>query len=47
MGVRKLGEDYDEDDLIARVNAVCAEVDTSVDAELKEYQRNRVGRNEW
>ncbi len=47
MGVKKLGEEFDEEDLIARINAVCAEVNTSVDPEIKAYQRRRVGRNEW
>ena len=47
LGVKKLGEEYDEDDLIARINAVCAEVDTSVDPALKAYQRRRLERNEW
>lgn len=47
MGVKKLGEDYDEDDLIARINAVCAEVDTSVDPALKAYQSRRLKEAKW
>lgn len=41
-GVKRLGEEYDEEEFIARVNAVCAEVDTSVDPVLKSYQRKRL-----
>jgi hypothetical protein len=47
MGVKKLGEDYDEEDLIARINAVCAEVDTSVDPALKAYQSKRLKEAKW
>lgn len=47
MGVRKLGQEQDEDELIARINAVCAEVDTSLDPVVKEYQRRTFERNEW
>lgn len=46
MGVKKLGEEFDEDDLIARINAVCAEVDTSVDPIMMEYQRKRLEEGE-
>lgn len=47
MGVKKLGEEYDEEDLIARINAVCADVDTSVDPAMKKYQQRRLEKNEW
>ena len=47
LGVKKLGEEYDEGDLIARINAVCAEVETSVDPALKAYQSNRLNQNKW
>jgi metal-responsive CopG/Arc/MetJ family transcriptional regulator len=40
--VKRLGEEYNEEDFIARVNAVCAEVETSVDPGLKAYQRERL-----
>ena len=30
--------EIDEDDIMARINAVCAEVDTAVDPRMKEYQ---------
>lgn len=45
LGVKKLGEEYNEEDLIARINAVCAEVDTSVDPVLKAYQARRLKAN--
>ena len=48
LGVEKLGqelEEMEEDELIARINAVCAEVDTSVDPEIKKYQAERIGRS--
>ena len=41
-GVKRLGEEYDEEEFIARVNAVCEEIDTSVDPVLKAYQRKRL-----
>jgi len=44
--VKRLGEEYDEEDFIARVNAICEEVDTSVDPVLKEYQRKRLRKSE-
>ena len=47
LGVKKLGEEYDEEDLIARINAVCAEVDTRVDPKMKSYQSKRLKRSEW
>lgn len=47
LGVKKLGEEYEEEELIARVNAVCAEVDTSVDPVLKAYQSKRLKEAKW
>lgn len=47
MGVRKLGEEHDEDDLIARINAVCAEVDTSIDPFWKELQGRTLPKDKW
>ena len=47
MGVKRLGEEYDEEELIARINAVCAEVDTSVDPALKAYQGRRLKESKW
>lgn len=37
--------EVDEDDIIARINAVCAEVDTSVDPRMKRYQFERLKRS--
>lgn len=38
-------EDPDEESLIERINAVCAEVDTSVDPALKQYQFEHLKRS--
>ena len=43
--VKRLGDEYDEQEFIARVNAVCDEVDTSVDPLLKAYQGRRIRRS--
>lgn len=45
LGVRKLGEEHDEEELIARINAVCEDVDTLVDPAIKAYQRRRLKSN--
>lgn len=45
--VKRLGEEYDEEEFIARVNAVCEEAETNVDPELKAYQRERMRKSEW
>jgi hypothetical protein len=47
MGVKKLGEEYDEDDIIARINAVCEEVDTSLDPFWKEMQSRTLPKDKW
>ncbi len=47
MGVRKLGEDLGEEGLIARINAVCEEVDTSLDPFWKEMQSRVLSKEEW
>ena len=39
MGVERLNAEHDEQELNARINAVCAEVDTSVDPRIMAYQR--------
>ena len=44
MGVKKLGEELDEEDLIARINAVCDEVDTSLDPAIRLYQSRMIER---
>lgn len=47
MGVKKLGEEYDDDDIIARINAVCEEVDTSLDPFWKEMQSRTLPKDKW
>ncbi len=47
MGVKKLGEEYDEDDIIARINAVCEEVDTSLDPFWKDMQSRTLSKDKW
>ncbi len=47
MGVRKLGLEFDEDDLTARINAVCEEVDTSLDPFWKEVQSRTLPKDKW
>ena len=47
MGVKKLGEEYDEEDLIANINAVCDVVDTSLDPAIKQYQSRVVKKEKW
>ena len=47
MGVKKLGEEYDEDDITARINKVCKEVDTSIDPFWKELQSRVLPKDEW
>ena len=47
MGVKKLGEEYDEEDIIARINAVCEEVDTSLDPFWKEMQSRTLPKDKW
>ena len=48
LGVEKLGEELEEleeKELIARINAVCAEVDTSIDPAIRKYQSERIRRS--
>lgn len=47
LAMTKLGEEIEEADFIERVNAVCAEVDTSVDPQLKRYQSERLKLSKW
>ena len=47
MGVKKLGEEYDEEDIVARINAVCKEVDTSLDPFWKEVQSRTLPKDKW
>jgi metal-responsive CopG/Arc/MetJ family transcriptional regulator len=36
-----------EDDLIARINAVCEKVDTSLDPAIRQYQSKVIKREKW
>ena len=47
MGVKKLGEEYDDEDIIARINAVFEEVDTSLDPAVRFYQSRAIKRKKW
>jgi len=47
MGVKKLGEEYDSEDIVARINAVCEKVDTSVDPVVRKYQSRILQKEEW
>jgi len=47
MGVKKLGEEYDDEDLIAKINRVCEKVDTSVDPVLRKYQSRILRKEKW
>ena len=47
MGVRRLGEELSEENIIARINAVCEKVDTSLEPGLRAYQRRRFRKSEW
>ena len=41
MGIEKLNEEFDRKAMIARINKICEEVDTSVDPVLREYTKRR------
>lgn len=47
MGVRKLGEEFDEEELIANINSVCEKVDTSLDPVMRDYQMRTFKRERW
>ena len=47
MGVRRLGEELSEENIIARINAVCEKVDTSLEPGLRAYQSRRFRKSEW
>lgn len=49
MGVERLAEkeDIDEAELIAKINAVCEKVDTSLDPAIRKYQSRIVKREKW
>jgi predicted transcriptional regulator len=47
MGIKKLDEELDKEAMIARINKVCAEVDTSLDPVLREYTFRKLREVEW
>lgn len=47
MGVKKLAEEHDEDEIIAQVNRVCEKVDTSVDPVLFQMAMLSLPKDEW
>lgn len=47
MGVKKLAEEHDDEAFIAKINAVCDEVDTSIDPFWKELQSRTLQKDEW
>ena len=47
MGVKKLGEEHDNEDITARINAVCEKVDTSLDPVLMKMQALSLPKDEW
>jgi ribose 5-phosphate isomerase RpiB len=47
MGVKKLAEDHDEEDLIANINKVCEKVDTSADSVLFKMAMLSLPKEEW
>ncbi len=47
MGVKKLAEEHDEDEIIAQINRVCEKVDTSLDPTVRQYQNRILQREKW
>lgn len=47
MGVKKLAEEYDEEEIIASINKVCEKVDTSVDPVLFRMAMLSLPKDEW
>lgn len=47
MGVKKLAEEYDEEEVIASINKVCEKVDTSVDPVLFKMAMLTLPAEEW
>ncbi len=47
MGIKKLAEEHNEEDLIATINAVCEKIDTALDPGWKKAQSKILERNEW
>jgi hypothetical protein len=47
MGVEKLGKEFSKNDLKDKINAVCEELDTSVESTIRKYQNRQIMRDEW
>ncbi len=47
MGVKKLAEEHDEDEIIRQINRVCEKVDTSVDPVLFQMTMLSLPKDEW
>jgi hypothetical protein len=47
MGVKKLGEEFNKEELAVRINAVCDEVDTSLDPAIRQYQSRILQKQKW
>jgi len=47
MGVKKLAEEHDEEEIIAQINRVCEKVDTSLDPAVRQYQNRILQREKW
>ena len=47
MGVKMLDQELDKEAMIARINKVCEEVDTSLDPLLREYTFRKLREVEW
>lgn len=47
MGVKKLAEEHDEEKIIAQINKVCEEVDTSLDPAIRQYQNRMLRKEKW
>jgi len=47
MGVKKLAEEHDEDEIIAQINRVCKKVNTSVDPVLFQMAMLSLPKDEW
>ncbi len=46
LGIKKLSDELDKEAMIARINKVCEEVDTSVDPVLREYTYRKLRKAE-
>ena len=47
MGVKKLAEEHDDEEIIASINRVCEKVDTSVDPVLFKMTMLSLPKDEW